>query len=96
MERILGHQTLKSATYTWPGYLPSPSLTPLLFKEAPLLTAEMNDVKVVLLSFMAGGVKGITLGTSELVKYFLAGQAVRILIVLCGYILVKTAIDYFQ
>ena len=93
MERILGHPTLKSATYTWPGYLPSPSLTPLLFKEPPLLTAEMNDVKVVLLSFMAGG---ITLGTSELVKYLLAGQAVRILIVLCGYILVKTAIDYFQ
>ena len=93
MERILGHQTLKSATYTWPGYLPSPSLTSLLFKEAPLLTAEMNDVKVVLLSFMAGG---ITLGTSELVKYLLAGMAVRILLVLYGYMLVKTVIDYFQ
>ena len=33
MERSFGHPLLKSATYTWPGYLPSPYLTSLLRRE---------------------------------------------------------------
>ena len=36
MERSFGHPLLKSATYTWPGYLPSPYLTSLLRREVVL------------------------------------------------------------
>ena len=79
MDRILGHQTLKVATYTWPGFFTSPSLTPLLRKEVSLLAAEKNQVGVVVISYIGGGVIA---GTTELVKYLLNGVGGRILVVL--------------
>ena len=79
MDRILGHQTLKVATYTWPGFFTSPSLTPLLRKEVSLLAAEKNQVGVVVISYIGGGVIA---GTTELVKYLLNGIGGRILVVL--------------
>ena len=79
MDRILGHQTLKGATYTWPGFFKSPSLTPLLRKEVSLLAAEKNQVGVVVISYIGGGV---TAGTTELVKYLFNGIGGKILVVL--------------
>ena len=79
MDRILGHQTLKVATYTWPGFFTSPSLTPLLRKEVSLLAAEKNQVGVVVISYIGGGVIA---GTTELVKYLLNGVGGRILVAL--------------
>ena len=79
MDRILGHQNLKMATYTWPGFFPSPCLTPLLRKEVSLLAAEKNQVGVVVISYVGGGV---TAGTTELVKYLFNGVVGRILVVL--------------
>ena len=88
MERILGHQTMKMATYTWPGYLPSPNLTALLNNEVSLLAAEKNQIKLVLLSFIGGGV---SLGTSELMKYIFNGMAARTgVAVLLGSWMVKS------
>ena len=75
----MGHQTLKVATYTWPGFFTSPSLTPLLRKEVSLLAAEKNQVGVVVISYIGGGV---TAGTTELVKYLFNGVGGRILVVL--------------
>ena len=88
MERILGHQTLKMATYTWPGFLPSQNLTSLLYNEVSILAAEKNQVKLVLLSYIGGGV---SLGTSELIKYIINGMAARTgIAVLLGSWLLKS------
>jgi len=69
MERSFGHPLLKSATYTWPGYLPSPYLTSLLRREAGLVAAEKNQVAVVLVSMVCGP----GLGVWELGRYLISG-----------------------
>ena len=86
MGRILGHPTLKTATYAWPGFLPSPSLTPLLRSEVSLLAAEKNRLKVVLFSYIGGG---FSLGTCELIEYLFSSVAGRTLIVLLGIWMLK-------
>ena len=68
-ERLLSHPMLKSATYTWPGYIPSPHLTKLLQKEGSLALVERNRAIIVLMGFQGG----IVLGLQELVKYALGG-----------------------
>lgn len=69
MERSFAHPLLKSATFTWPGYLPSPHLSSLLKKEAGLVAAEKNRAAVVLVSMVSGP----DLGVRELAKYLLSG-----------------------
>ena len=76
------------ATYTWPGFLPSQNLTSLLYNEVSILAAEKNQVKLVLLSYIGGGV---SLGTSELIKYIINGMAARTgIAVLLGSWLLKS------
>ena len=70
---------MKTATYKWPGFFPSPNLTPLLREEVSLMAAEMNQVRVVMISYVGGGVVA---GTTELVKYLFNGVVGRTLIVL--------------
>ena len=68
-DRLLSHPLLKAATYTWPGFIPSPHLTALLKKEGSFVLAERNRALVVLLGL--GG--GLLLGIKELIKYLFDG-----------------------
>ena len=68
-DRLLSHPILKSATYTWPGFIPSPHLTKLLQKEGSFALVERNRAIIVLMGFEGG----LFLGLKELLKYALAG-----------------------
>ena len=70
-DRLLSHPRLKTATYTWPGFIPSPNLTTLLWKEGTLAQVERNRALIVLLGFKGG----LFLGVKELVKYVLSGTS---------------------
>ena len=67
---VMNHPVLKKATYTWPGYIPSPHLTSLLRREGGLMLSERNRLMVVMMSFLEGGV---CLGSLEMVKYVSSG-----------------------
>ena len=81
MERVLSHPKLKEATYTWPGFIPSPYLTPLLQRESSLLKVERNRAMVVLTGFVGGGVR---LGIWELVKYLTTGTFAKMYVIFLG------------
>ena len=68
-DRLLSHPLLKAATYTWPGFIPSPHLTALLKKEGSFVLAERNRALVVLLGLSGG----LFLGLKELIKYLFEG-----------------------
>ena len=68
-DRLLSHSVLKSATYTWPGFIPSPHLTNLLRKEGGMALVERNRALIVLMGFSGG----IFLGTKEFFKYLIDG-----------------------
>ena len=68
-DRLLSHPLLKAATYTWPGFIPSPHLTALLEKEGSFVLAERNRALVVLLGLSGG----LLLGLKELIKYLFDG-----------------------
>ena len=81
MGHVFSHPILKEATYTWPGFIPSPYLTPLLQKEASLIKVERNRLLVVLTGFVGGGVR---LGAWELVKYLTTGTLAKMYVVILG------------
>ena len=90
-ERILAHSTLKQvrtvvhnitltscqATYTWPGYLPSPHLTSLLASQASLLASHRNALLVVVASYAAAGLGP---GTSQLLVYLTSRPAAPVIL----------------
>ena len=57
MERSITNNLLKTATYTWPNFIPSPYLTPLLSSEVSLVSAEKNRAKVLLLRYSISSFK---------------------------------------
>eukprot|EP00092_Neocalanus_flemingeri_P017258 GFUD01018661.1.p1 GENE.GFUD01018661.1~~GFUD01018661.1.p1 ORF type:complete len:402 (-),score=99.65 GFUD01018661.1:1627-2772(-) len=81
LSHVLSHPVLKSATYTWPGYIPSPHLTSLLYQEAGMILSERNRLMVVMMSFLEGGV---FMGLPELVKYAGRGSVGMLLAVMIG------------
>lgn len=77
---VVSQKALKSATFSWPGYFPSPNLTSILKSEVSMWAAEKNQLKIVLLSYFAG----FGLGTFELAKYSFTGKIPQTMIVLIG------------
>ena len=80
VKTIISQKALKSATFSWPGYFPSPSLTSILKSEVSIWAAEKNQLQIVLLSYFAG----FGLGTFELTKYFFTGKIPQTMIVVIG------------
>ena len=80
VKAVISQKALKSATFSWPGYFPSPNLTSILKSEVSIWAAEKNQLKIVLLSYFAG----FGLGTFELTKYFFTGKIPQTMIVVIG------------